>query len=122
MLIVEKLSQVAKLLIEAAKSEDVLSFVEFHALFDKEVPSYDRYDTLEAASRALCPSSVAIYSAVMARNEDGYPGTGFYDIFKNARHNEFNELTGHGNLHELTGEDREAIAEAERVRVYKHAK
>jgi hypothetical protein len=121
MVIVEKISNVAQLLLNAASSGGTVGFRNLHALFDEGAHKNDVYDTLEAASRALCHSSVAIYSAVMAKNSDGCPGSGFYDIFNNLRRDEFKTITGHNDLHQLTDEDRTAVVAAERDRVYQHA-
>ena len=122
MVIVEKLSAVASVLLEAAKAEGVLSFQGFHALFDADVEGCNKYDTLEAASRALAPSAQAIYSAVLAKKNTGFPGSGFYDIFNNVHHDEFFNVAGHNDIYNLTDEDRRHIAEIERSRVYEHAR
>lgn len=121
MVIVEKISAVAELLLKAAKAGDVLMFKDFHAVFDIGTKDEDKYDTLEAASRALAPTGVAIYSAVLAKKDTNCPGSGFYDIFNNVHRNEFFEVTGHNDIHELTDEDRRNIAAIERPRVYEHA-
>ncbi|WP_028895275.1 hypothetical protein [Syntrophorhabdus aromaticivorans] len=122
MVIVDQLSSVGQLLLNAAKSKSVVSFKSFHALFDDGTSNNDKYDTLEAASRALCPSYVAIYSAIMAKNSDGCPGIGFYDIFNNLRSKEFIYVAGHNDPQQLTVDDKRKIASLERTRVYKHAK
>lgn len=121
MIIVEKISSVALLLLNAASSRGTVGFRNLHALFDEDAHNNDVYDTLEAASRALCPSPVAIYSALMAKNSNGCPGSGFYDIFNNLRREEFRTITGHNDLHQLTDENRIAVVAAERDRVYQHA-
>jgi len=121
MIIVEKISNVAQLLVGAAKARKGVGFRALHALFDSDASNNDVYDTLEAASRALCSSPLAIYSAVMAKSADGCPGSGFYDIFNNLRRDEFKAITGHNDLHQLTETDRKAIANIERDRVYQHA-
>ena len=94
MIIVTQLSNVAELLLDAANSRSTVSFNRFHDLFDASISNNDKYDTLEAASRALCPSSFAIYSAVMAKTGNGCPGSGFYDIFNNLRRDEFAAVAG----------------------------
>jgi hypothetical protein len=121
MVVVEKISDVAQLLVDAAHQKDVVGFRSLHSLFDEETHENDVYDTLEAASRALCPSSLVIYGAVMAKKADGCPGSGFYDIINNLRREEFREVTGHNDVHRLTKENRQDIAEIERDRVYRHA-
>lgn len=120
MVIAEKLSSVALLLLNAARSRGTVGFRDLHALFAGNAHKNDVYDTLEAASRALSPSSVAIYSAVMAKNSDGCPGSGFYDIFNNLHRDEFKVITGHNDLHQLDEENRKAIVAVERDRVYRN--
>ncbi|WP_193751500.1 hypothetical protein, partial [Xanthomonas euvesicatoria] len=63
----------------------------------------------------------AIYSAVLAKNSDGCPGSSFYDIFNNIRSQDFFGIAGHNDIHKLTDEDRVAMAGVERDRVYQHA-
>ncbi|WP_157769427.1 hypothetical protein [Xanthomonas campestris] len=121
MIITEKISSVAKLLLEAAQSKSTVGFRKLHEIFDEGTRNNDVYDTLEAASRALCDTRTAIYSAVLAKNSDGCPGSGFYDIFDNICGKDFFEIAGHNDIHKLTDGDRVAVAEVERDRVYQHA-
>lgn len=121
MVLDDRLFAVERLLLEAARTKGVLPFSVFHAVFDPESTDYDKYDTLEAASRAIVTSELAIYSAVLARKSDNCPGIGFYDIFNNVHRDEFYNVAGHNDLHQLTDEDRVHIAEIERARVYAHA-
>lgn len=121
MVIVNRISSVAQLLLDAAQTGDTVGFRRLHELFDKDAYKNDVYDTLEAASRALCHSRTAIYSAVLAKSSDGCPGIGFYDIFNNLRQEDFRAITGHNDLHQMTDEDRKAVVAVERNRVYQHA-
>ncbi|MBZ2438405.1 MULTISPECIES: hypothetical protein [Xanthomonas] len=121
MIVIEKISSVAKLLSEAAQSRSTVGFRKLHEIFDEGTRSNDVYDTLEAASRALCDTRTAIYSAVLAKNSDGCPGSSFYDIFNNIRSQDFFGIAGHNDIHKLTDEDRVAMAGVERDRVYQHA-
>ena len=123
MIVVEKISEVALLLLNAAKDKTVLPYSDFHSVFDKKTLKNDRYDTLESASRALSDLGLPIYSAVLAKSNDGCPGDGFYDAFNNRRHNEFMNIAGHNDIHKLRNEaeNRKKIADFERVLVYEHA-
>ena len=113
---------VAALLKRAANGKRLCSFNELHGLFGEEIDSPDVYDTLEAASRDLAPSELAIYSALMAKRGNQLPGLGFFDIFRNLRPDEYDAIAGQ-NTHptRLTEEQRQAMAQFERHRVYMHA-
>lgn len=118
MIVVERVSTVAQLLLRAASSCSTAGFRQLHETFEEGTHPNDVYDTLEAASRALCDSQLAIYSALMAKNADACPGIGFYDIFNNLRREEFWAVTGHNDLHQLSEKDRRTIAAIE----YQHAR
>jgi len=121
MIIVEKISEIASLLLRAAKEENVATMWEFHNLFEDNIPMNDKYDTLEAASRALEYPKIAIYSAVLAKKDTGLPGGGFFDVFLNSKREKAIELIGEKSLHQLTLEDKKLITEYERKVVYKNA-
>jgi len=121
MIIVEKISEIASTLLKAAKQESVVTMREFHKLFKDDIPMNDKYDTLEAASRALEYPSVAIYSAVLSKKETDLPGDGFFDVFLNSKSDKSIELVGEKWLHELTFEDKKLITKYERNVVYKDA-
>lgn len=122
MIVVEKISLVAVKLLNAVKNETTLDFASFHEVFEPGTTDRDKYDTLESASRALCSLSQANYSAVLAKREDGCPGSGFYDIYNNLRHQEFHDEVGHNSIHDLTTEEKQRLVRLERNRVYQHAR
>ena len=74
MILVEQLTPVARLLRDAAVSQEPASFKAFHALFETDTTDRDRYDTLDAASLALCTTHTTIYGAVLAKSKTGCPG------------------------------------------------
>ena len=111
-IIVEKITSVANLLLDAAKAGGTAPYYKFHKLFDDKTPDNNKYDTLDAASRALEYPSDVIYSSVLAKKDDNCPGIGFYDIFKNHHRDEFIEIAGHDDEHALTKEEKEAISRA----------
>lgn len=121
MILVEKISTVAELLLNAATSRGNAPFNDFHSLFTSSTSTTDKYDTLEAASRALCPPSIAIFGAVLAKKDTKCPGDGFFDAFKNMRPNEYQTHAGVCHTTELTIEQMMAITLEERERVYEHA-
>lgn len=122
MILVDKISEIAFLLLDAAKDECVVSMWVFHRLFNDEASKNDKYDSLEAASRALEYPNVAIYSSVLSKKDTGLPGDGFFDVFLNSKRDKSIELVGDKRLHNLTFEDKKIITEYERDIVYKNAR
>ena len=120
MILISKLSSVAQLLLDAAMSENTVSFKRFHDLFDAAVHVNERYDTLEAVDRALCRTP--IYSSLLAKSSTGCPGDGFFDIFRILRSEEYREIAGECIVQYLTPDQQRMMAMQERERVYEHAK
>lgn len=121
MILVEQITPVAKLLLDAAISRRTVSFKAFHALFEPDALINDKYETLEAASRALCANQIAIYGAVLAKSGTGCPGDGFFDAFKNTRPDEYKNHAGDSLTLDLNEAQMFAITLPERERVYEHA-
>lgn len=122
MIIIDKISPVAAKLLNAAENEMTLDFLAFHSVFEQNATARDKYDTLDAAARALCALGTANYSAVLAKKNDACPGSGFYEIYNNLRHQEFHDEVGHNSVHDLTTEEKQRLVCIERERVYQHAK
>ena len=120
MILISRIGPVAQLLLDAALSESAVSFKNFHDLFDVYAKDNDKYDTLEAADRALGRSP--IYSALLSKASTGCPGSGFFDIFRNVRPDEYRELAGECIVQYLTLDQMQSITWQERQRVYEHAK
>jgi hypothetical protein len=121
MVLVEHLTPVARMLVKAAKAKSTVSFSVFHDLFDEDIKHGDRYDTLEAASRALAMTSIAIYGAVLSKTGTGCPGTGFFDTFKINHPDEYDELAFGVEILDLDLSQMRELTRRERSRVYGHA-
>ena len=81
------------------------------------------WDTFEEACKRIAPPQQAIYGALLAKKGSNLPSTGFYDIFKNTRHERYMEITGgeYIEAHSLSIEQMQLIAQSERERVHLHA-
>jgi hypothetical protein len=121
MILIDYISPVAKLLAGAAKTNTTVSFNNFHNVFPNTVADSDKYDTLEAASITLCHPITAIYSALLSKKQTNCPGMGFYDIFKNIRPADYQQLANQTLVQDLTSQQQLAIATNERNRIYQHA-
>lgn len=121
MIVIDYITPIAQKLSVAAASNSTVSMVDFHNLFDKSVSDRDRYDTLEAASRALCNPTIAIYSALLAKSQTNCPGNGFYEAFRNIRPNEFRQFANQTLVQDLELHMQLPIVHEERNRVYQHA-
>ena len=119
----EKVPELIKLLENKARRRSAIRYSAIFDFFDPDTHRNDVWETFEEACRKIAPSEVAIYGALLAKKNTNLPSTGFYDIFKNKRHEEYMRITGGKRLeaHDLTLEQMEEIAQLERERVHQHA-
>jgi hypothetical protein len=119
----EKVPELIKLLENKARRRSAIRYSAIFDFFDPDTHRNDVWETFEEACRKIAPSEVAIYGALLAKKNTNLPSTGFYDIFKNKRHEEYMRITGGNRLeaHDLTLEQMEEIAQLERERVHQHA-
>ena len=119
----EKVPGLIKLLENKARTRSAIRYSAIFDFFDSDTHRNDVWETFEEACRKIAPSEVAIYGALLAKKDTNLPSTGFYDIFKNTRHEEYMRITGGNRLeaHDLTLEQMEEIAQLERERVHQHA-
>lgn len=121
MIHLDKISSIAIILVHAAKHRLTVNYFSLYNLFDKGVRGNDVFDTLESASAAICSSSFAIYSSLMAKKETGVPGIGFFDVFKNTHPSEYQRIAGITLIQDLTKDMMIEITNIERRKVYEHA-
>lgn len=124
MILIEFISPVARLLADAARNRQTITFPQFNNVFVTPhgvISQSDKYDTLEATCEALCHSTSAIYSALLAKKTTGCPGDGFYDIFKNKRSADYKRLAGSKSTLALSVSELKAIVHEERQKVYADA-
>ena len=121
MIIENRVTAVRTFLKTAGRTKGLCSFQNLFKLFQGKGEPIDVYDTLEEAGRQLAPSSDAIVTALMAKN-NGLPGDGFFDIFRTKRSEEYAAIAGaHTLVRELTFAQREEMVMNERARVYAYA-
>ena len=117
----ERKQEVYFLLLEAAKNRQCVSYKKLYDLFDDETPFPVMNATLEAASESLALMEDAIYSALMARDSNNCPGSGFYDVYRIHRAEEYEAIAGSKDISKLSDREKKKIAKLERERVYEHA-
>ncbi|MEJ5139510.1 MULTISPECIES: hypothetical protein [Acinetobacter] len=123
MILIEYITPIALLLKNAALSNQTVSFVEFHSVFPKNTfRDNDKYDTLEAASRAMTEHGITIYSSLLSKKDTGCPGIGFFDVFRIKKREKYLELVGDVSITGLSIEEQLKITMYERKCVYQHAK
>lgn len=122
-LIEEKLPVLIDMLTHAARRRSSIMYSSIYDIFDQETPRNDVWYTFEEACRRIAPNNIAIYGALLAEKSTGLPGTGFYEIFRNVRHDEYLRITNENNpqANRLKLEERREIAQLERERVHQHA-
>jgi hypothetical protein len=118
MVIEEHVPAIQAIFQRAARNRGTVGYRSIYGLFDEDQRMSDRRDTFEAACRELCPRETAIAEALFALKEDGYPKHGFYEVFKTIRGDEYKEMAGTTHPTDLTLDQRRAIADRERARVY----
>ena len=119
----EKIPGLIKLLKEKARRRSAIRYSAIFNLFDSNTHIGDVWETFEEACRRIAPAEEAIYGALLAKKDTNLPSTGFYDIFKNMRHEEYLRITGGKRLeaYDLTLDQMEKIAQLERYKVHQHA-
>ena len=122
-IIEEKIPEIQSTLITKATNRSAIRYAKIFSMFDEDTPNNDIWDTFEEACMRIAPSNEAIYGALMATNKMSLPASGFYDIFKNSRYDEYIEITQGVNLeaNQLSISQMKAIAQLERERVHRHA-
>lgn len=122
MVISEKVPEICALLTSSAKGRRTVSYGDVIRMFSDDVDKSDIYWTLEAACREVCPREIALYDSLMAKKETGLPGDGFFDVFRNMRSQEYNEISnGEQRITYLTFDQKKKMVMLERKRVYDNA-
>jgi hypothetical protein len=116
------LRDVMKLLKEAAKRKSVVTYGELWRIFDRVDSEGDQWDTLEEAVRRISDPNAAIYGALMSAKGTGLPGNGFYRTFRDERLLEYERMCCDKEIEELTDDEKRALTDFERGKVYEHAK
>ncbi|HEX7907842.1 MAG TPA: hypothetical protein VF534_07100 [Paraburkholderia sp.] len=116
----EVVSQIASALRRAAERQRLLSYKCFHSLFDPSEPVLRRMAALEKAVTELGEETRIDYGVLLAL-DNGLPGDDFFIRFKRNRRDEYVAVMGLGNCGRSITK-RRLIAEAERDRVFAHAK
>lgn len=117
-------SQILKvqlLLQERAAKGEVIYYAELFALFPEDTLPVDMYTCLEVACLEICELDVANYSAIMAKRDDGLPGDGFFDMYRNQRPEKYAVIAGDARTLDLTSKQKREIASLERACVYENA-
>lgn len=121
MKIEDRVSAVMSALQTAGREQKTLSFGSLYALFEADSQWNDVYDTLECASRGLADLQDAIPSVLVVKS-GGLPGVGFFEVFRNQRRKEYEDIAGADTpVPMLTQTQREQMAAIERARVYAYA-
>lgn len=119
MIIKKYIKPIQKLFSETAMREETLSYGKFFSVFgDEELLNADIYDTLEQACRNLINRDKAICEALLAKKDDGLPGDGFFDVYKNNRWDEYKEIADNLITQDLNLNQKREIVLIERKRVY----
>lgn len=122
MIIEAQLPAITALIKKAASASDNVAFNALYALFPKNTPAQKVHATLEAACTGIAASDLAIYSVVMVKKDTGLPGDAFFAIFKAMHDDEYTAIAGDVSLLHLTLVQKQLMVNAEKARVYAHAK
>ena len=118
----EYVNSLKELFTRKAKVRHTISFSELFSLFDEKVKKPDIYQTMEFGCGEIAPREIAIYEALLAKKSDGLPGSGFFDIFRNRRSEDYRKIApAMPYPNRLSLEEQQAITLIERERVYEHA-
>lgn len=104
----------------AARTRRLLPYVQFHAMFDRNMPLSDRWQALGAAAHTLCDEVAPDYRVLLAC-DNGLPGAEFFKRFQTARRDEYVAIAGDPRFRNATVKQKRLIASMERARVYAHA-
>jgi len=121
MILIEQLTPIARMLVDAAKKKSTISYSRFHCLFPDNTRDQDKYETLEATASALASRQDAIYEALFVKRGTGTPADGFFDIYKNVRSSDYQRIAGQTLTLDLTQQQQVQITQAELALVYAHA-
>lgn len=122
MIIEAQLPAITALIKKAASSSNSVAFNALYALFPKNTPAQKVHATLEAACTGIVDFDQAIYSVVMVRKDTGLPGDGFFATFQAVRNAEYTAIAGDTAILNLTLAQKQLMVNAEKARVYAHAK
>ena len=122
MIIEAQLPAITALIQKAARSSDSVAFNALYALFPKNTPAQKVHATLEAACTGIVNFNQAIYSVAIVRKDTGLPGDGFFTTFKSMRDAEYTTIAGDTAILNLTLAQKQLMVNAEKARVYAHAK
>ncbi|MGS0744227.1 hypothetical protein ACVBEF_20810 [Glaciimonas sp. GG7] len=122
MIIEAQLPAITALIKNAASASDNVAFNALYAFFPKNTPAQKVHATLEAACTGIAPSHLAIYSVVMVKKDTGLPGDAFFATFKAMHDDEYTAIAGDASLLHLTLVQKQLMVNAEKARVYAHAK
>lgn len=121
--------KVTDLLRSTLKQRSTIHYSQIYALFeDISVEEFGGenlrmaaiHQTLEAAGRELAKLSDAIVTCVL-RTKIGVPGIGFFDVFRNHRHEEYKAIAGDTIVQILTDDQKLEMLKLERQRAYSYA-
>lgn len=115
----QRVTQVVDLLRLAAERERLVSYKQFHSLFNAELPRRSRYDVLETAVKRLAEPRSVDYGVLLA-SENGLPEDEFFSRFKAARRPEYDRVMGIGTCGRSIAR-RRSLVESERARVFTYA-
>ncbi|AZV46881.1 hypothetical protein C3L23_06215 [Nautilia sp. PV-1] len=118
MIIKEKLNDIVKTLLEAAKNCKTIPYPAIYEIFeDTNASRADIWNTFEAAGRKIAPLNKCIFGALL-KDKEGLPKSGFFDTYKNHRSNEYITIVGNKRILELSEQEKEEIVENERQRIW----
>lgn len=116
----EPVERIALALQRAAERERLVTYQRFHALFGAHDPLTARYAALERAVATLAEVSTVDYGVLLALN-NGLPGPDFFRRFIRHRYEDYVAVMG-PPIHGQSLKRKRILVEAERRRVYEHAK
>lgn len=119
----DKVKPIAQLLLVKATRRSAIRYSSIYKFFSPNTKKSTVWETFEKACNELATPSVAIYGVLMAEKDTDLPSTGFYDVYRNVRREEYLKITGGQNLqaNQLSRYQMEQIAQDERLRVHRHA-
>lgn len=118
-----EIEKIADFLRQKALRRSAVRYSAIYEFFPDGTSDTTVWNAFEDACRSLAEPKEAIYGALMAKKDNDLPSTGFFDIFRNARRDEYLKVTNGKNVEacELTKAQMQAIAGFERIRVHNHA-
>ncbi|WP_027468786.1 hypothetical protein [Deefgea rivuli] len=120
--------QVVNLLRAALLQKETVHYSQLYQIFDSVSPQLFGgenlknaaiHKLLEEAGHDLAPIQEAIVTCVL-RSKIGFPGLGFFDVFKNQRGTEYQAIAGGNSIQALTDDQKRQIVAIEYQRAYKY--